>query len=488
MSTRHTGNRRKFIQRTLAAGMTFGVATACRTPETRGGNSIDPGKLRRFGATLKGRVILPNDLDYESARRVFFWNPRTQRRPVMVARCAQSDDVLRTVEFARRHDLEIAVRGGGHSHLGWSTTDGVVIDLSGMTELVIDQGQHIARFGGGILGRDIVRMAGTCGLAPVLGQCPGVGAAGVTLGGGLGWLSGLYGSASDNLISATIVTADGRLLSANADTNPDLFWALRGGGGNFGVTTALACRLYPVSSVLAGDMDYPVQEAPAVLRFFREVMAEAPDAFQATLNLTPGERGVYVSLCHAGDAAEADRMLRSFRRVATPLRETVKRQSFGDLAGIASSLKPAPFNYIQSFYRESISDDVIEMAVDRLTQAPPGAVIGLSHYMHGAVCRVAPDATSFSLRQAGGIHLRIGLGWDDSNLGERLMAWADTSTRLLRAAQGERIYANYQTYEGPGSAEAVFAGNHPRLVTVKKQYDPTNTFHRNSNIQPRAAY
>ena len=140
------------------------------------------------------------------------------------------------------------------------------------------------------------------------------------------------------------------------------------------------------------------------------------------------------------------------------------------------------------YAKMSISDDVIEMAVDRLTQAPPGAVIGLSHYMHGAVCRVAPDATAFSLRQSGGIHLRIGLGWDDSNIGERLMAWADTSTRLLRAAQGERIYANYQTYEGPGSAEAVFAGNHPRLVTVKKQYDPTNTFHRNSNIQPRAAY
>ena len=326
-------NRRQFIKRTLATTGTLGLTTACRRLKIRDRSQIDSDALTKFRAQLKGRLILPTDPGYEAARRVFYWNPDTERRPALVARCAHADDVLHAVEFARRHGLEVAVRGGGHSPMGWGTSNGLVIDLAGMNRVAIDPAKRTGRIDAGVLSGEVMRMAGRYGLAPVLGQCPGVGAAGVTLGGGLGWLSGLHGAACDNLLSARMVTADGRILSVDAERNPDLLWALRGAGANFGVTTSFDCRLHSVGPVTSGDIYYPVREARPVLRFFRNLMAEAPDSFQATLNLTPGERGVFVSLCHAGEGAEAERLLRAFRTVATPAKDTVRRQEFAALAG-----------------------------------------------------------------------------------------------------------------------------------------------------------
>jgi FAD/FMN-containing dehydrogenase len=234
--------------------------------------------------------------------------------------------------------------------MGWSTSNGLVIDLVGMNRVTINPAKHTGRIDAGVLGGEVMRVAGRYGLAPVLGECPGVGAAGVTLGGGLGWLSGLHGASCDNLLSARIVTADGRILSVDAEHNPDLLWALRGAGANFGVTTSFECRLYALVPVTSGDIYYPVRDARPVLRFFRDFMAEAPDSFQATLNLTPGERGVFVSLCHAGEEAEAERLLRAFRTVATPAKDTVRRQEFAELAGISPTGAPdASFRCIAAF-------------------------------------------------------------------------------------------------------------------------------------------
>jgi FAD/FMN-containing dehydrogenase len=186
--------------------------------------------------------------------------------------------------------------------------------MAPMNRVTVDPKKRTARVDAGVLSGDVMREAGRYGLAPVLGGCPGVGAAGVTLGGGLGYLSGLYGASCDNLLGAQLVTADGRVLSVDASQNPDLFWAVRGAGANFGVTTSFECRLHPLQTVTAGDIHYPVGDARRVTGFFRDFMAEAPDAFQATLNLTPGQRGVFISLCHAGAEAEADRLLRPLRR------------------------------------------------------------------------------------------------------------------------------------------------------------------------------
>jgi FAD/FMN-containing dehydrogenase len=285
------------------------------------------------------------------------------------------------------------------------------------------------------------------------------------------------------------VTADGRVLSADSDRNPDLFWGLRGAGGNFGVTTSFECRLHPIGTVTGGDIHYSVRDARTVLRFFRELMDEAPDAFQATLNLTPGERGVFVSLCHAGSEIEAERTLRSLRAIAPPTREFVKRQEFAALAERPAATNPAntpppAFRGIQTVYRDRLSDDLIDIIVDRFERASPEAIMGISHYMHGQVCRVAPTATAFPLRQAGGLNVRLAYTWNDPATGQRLTQWADESLRLLRPNADERIYANFQTYEARSGAAAVYGVNFSRLADIKYKYDRENFFRRNSNVLP----
>jgi hypothetical protein len=486
LHTRH--GRRHFIKRTLAVTGALALTTPSSPGETRERRRFDTDALARFRARLKGRLVLPTDPDYETARRIYFWNPGTERRPALVARCAQAEDVRHAIEFARTQALELAVRGGGHSPMGWGTSDGLLIDLAGINSVTVDPARRTARIDAGVSSGEVMREAGRHGLAPVLGGCPGVGAAGVTLGGGLSWLSGLHGAACDNLLSARVVTADGRVLSVDAKRNPDLLWALRGAGANYGVVTSLDCRLHSIGPVTYGDIYYPLREARPVLRFFRELMAEAPDSFQATLNLTPGERGVFVGLCHAGEEAEPNRLLRALRTVATPAKDTVRRQAFADLAGrLPVGATDVSFRSVATVYRNELSDDVMDKVLDRLSGAPPATVLGITHYMHGEVCRVAPDATAFPLRQSGGFLIRVNLDWNDSAAAPRLMRWADDACQLLRPSSGEQIYANYQSYAGKGSAQAVFGSNLPRLTALKNRYDPTNCFRRNSNVEPRQA-
>src|SRR5436309_12110564 len=481
--------RRNFIKRTVAAAGTAGFATGCRRLQVADRNGLSRGALDRLRAKLKGRLIVPTDPSYESARRVFYWNAATERRPLVIVQCAREEDALRTVEFARRHELEVAPRAGGHSHLGWGCSHGLVVDLSGMKGIAIDPLRRTARAEGGVLSGEVARAAGRHGLAPVLGQCPGVGASGVILGGGLGWLSGLHGASCDNLLSAQVVAADGRVLTADSERHPELFWALRGAGANFGVTTSFECQLHPIGPVTGGDIHYSVRDARTVLRFFRELMDEAPDAFQATLNLTPGERGVFVSLCHAGSENEAERTLRSLRAAAPPTKEFVQRQEFAALAERPAATNPAntpapEFRGIQTVYRDRLSDELIDIIVDRFGRASPETILGVSHYMHGQVCRLAPSATAFPLRQAGGLNVRLAYTWNDSATGRRLTDWADESLRLLRSSADERIYANFQTYEAKSGAAAVYGVNFSRLAGIKYKYDRENFFRRNSNIPP----
>jgi FAD/FMN-containing dehydrogenase len=370
--------------------------------------------------------------------------------------------------------------------MGWSTSNGLVIDLAGLNRATIDPNKRTGRIDAGLSSGEVMRLAGRYGLAPVLGECPAVGSAGLTLGGGLGWLSGLYGAACDNLLSARIVTADGRVLSVDADHNPDLLWALRGAGANFGVTTSFECRLHSVGPVTFGDIYYPPKEARPVIYLFRRLMAEAPDSFQATLNLTAGERGVFVRLCHAGEGAEAARLLLAFRTVATPAKDTVRRGEFAQLAGGVPTGGPENRS-VATVYRNELSDEVMDTALDRLSDAPAETVLAIDHYMHGQVCRVTSDSAAFPLRQSGGIHILITVTWKDSAEAQRRMLWAEETRRLLRPSSGERIYANYQSHAGEGAAEAVFGGNLSRLIAIKNKYDPTNFFRRNSNIQPKQA-
>lgn len=480
--------RRNFIKRSFASAGALGVATGCQRLRLSEAEA-NPEAIERLRAKLQGRLILPNDPSYESARRVFYWNSETERRPRLIIQCAHEDDASRAVEFARKHQLEVAARAGGHSHLGWGCSDGVVIDLSGMKQIAIDPPRRIVRAQGGVLSGEVARAAGRYGLAPVLGQCPGVGATGVTLGGGLGWLSGLHGASCDNLLSARLVTADTQVLTADSESHPDLLWALRGAGANFGITTSFEMQLHPIGPVTGGDIHYSPSEARTVLRHFREIMDQAPDAFQATLNLTPGERGIFVSFCHAGSDNEVQQILRSFQAIAPPTKEATKRQQFAELAERPAATNPVntpppAFRRTQTVYRDRLSDDLIEIVADRFERAPPGIIMGISHYMHGQVCRVAPSATAFPLREAGALNVRMASTWSDPAAGERLTRWTDESLRLLRPATNERIYANFQTYQAPAAAAAVYGVNHSRLARIKSKYDPENFFRRNSNITP----
>jgi FAD binding domain/Berberine and berberine like len=482
--------RRNFIKRTVTAAGTLGFAAGCRRLQGTDSNDLSRGAIERLRAKLKGRLITPTDPSYESARRVFYWNAGTERRPQVIVRCADEQDALRAVEFARRHELEVTTRAGGHSHLGWGCSNGVVIDLSGMKRITIDPLRRTVRADGGVLSGEVARATGRHGLAPVLGQCPGVGATGVILGGGLGWLSAMHGASCDNLLSAKVVAADGRVLTADGERNPDLFWALRGAGANFGITTSFECQLHPIGAVTGGDIHYSIRDARVVLQFFRELMDEAPDAFQATLNLTRGERGVFVSLCHAGSEQEVERTLLSLRAIAPPTKEFVKRQEFAALAERPAATNPAntpppTFRGIQTVYRDRLSDDLIDIIVDRFGRASPEVVMGISHYMHGQVCRVAPSATAFPLREKGGLNVRLAYTWNDSARGQHLTEWANESLRLLRPSADERIYANFQTYEARSGAAAVYSVNFARLANIKYKYDRDNFFRRNSNIPPR---
>src|SRR5437867_3247790 len=483
--------RRNFIKRTVAAAGTAGFAAGCRRLQLTDRGDLSPGAIDGLRAKLKGRLIVPTDPSYESARRVFYWNVATERRPRVIVQCAHEEDALRAVEFARRHELEVAARAGGHSHLGWGCSNGLVMGVPRRERVALEPLGGTGRADGGVLSGEVARAAGRHGLAPVLGQCPGVGASGVILGGGLGWLSGLHGASCDNLLSARVVAADARVLTADSDHNPDLFWALRGAGANFGVTTSFECQLHPIGPVTGGDIHYSVRDARVVLRFFRELMDEAPDAFQATLNLTPGERGVFVSLCHAGSENESERTLRSLRAIAPPTKEFVQRQEFAALAERPAATNPAntpppAFRGIQTVYRDRLSDDLIDIIVDRFGRASPETIMGISHYMHGQVCRVAPSATAFPLREAGGLNVRLAYTWNDPATGQRLTEWADESLRLLRPSTDERIYANFQTYEASSRAAAVYGVNFARLAGIKYKYDRENFFRRNSNIRPTA--
>ena len=484
-------NRRQFLARTArVAASALGYAFACPRFSSAASPDLDPAAVRRLASRLHGRVIVPADRAYDAARRVNYWNPRTDRRPALIARCQSAEDIARAVEFGQANELSVAVRGGGHSYLGWGTCDrGLLIDVAEMRRCSIDPAKRTGVAEGGVLTADFVAAASRYGLAPVSGECPSVGIAGLTLGGGLGWLSGKYGAACDHVLSARLVTGSSRVIRTNASRDAELFWAIRGGGGNFGIVTAFEFRLHPVRDVIAGTFSYRFEDARAVLRFFREFMAEAPDEFQADL-MVVARASVEATVFYAGDLAGGERLLQPWRAIATPRRDTAKVMAYTDLhtmppASPSDASNRTMFKGVNGVYIQRLSDDVIDIILARLDQAPEGAAIGLAHYMHGAVCRVPPEDTAFELRAADAVHLNIRTTWQDPAAADSCMAWGDDTARLLRPFSVGRMYANFQSVEGPDSGRQVFGRNHPRLIAIKKAYDPANFFRRNPNVSSR---
>jgi FAD/FMN-containing dehydrogenase len=484
--------RRQFLKHSTAAGIALAVLNPRGRLGVGQGSELDSAVVKKFSASLKGRLVLPGDRFYDAARRVVTWNATTDRRPAMIAQCVHVEDVVRCVEFARRHDLLVAVRGGGHSTLGWGTCEGgLVIDVSPIKSLKIDPVRRRVRAGAGLVAQELVSAASQHGLAPVLGECPTVGISGLTLGGGLGWLSGMYGAACDNLLSADLVAADGRPLVASTTHNPDLFWAIRGGGGNFGIATAFEYRLHPVSEVLAGGIKFGFPNAREVLRAYRDFMASAPDELQALAYL-PGvsDRSLNVIVCYSGDPKRGEELIRPLRALAGAVRDTVQRRPYEETFAMPlyHETPPTVFRAPKNCYLEQLSDAAIDAVLGQFAHAPQvGCTLGLDHYMHGAVCRVPRDSTAFELRVPGALHVWIAAGWDDPTLGNASIAWVNSTWQALEPFSGGRIYANFLSVEGEEAVKGAFGKNYSRLVAIKNKYDPTNFFKLNQNIRPHAA-
>jgi FAD/FMN-containing dehydrogenase len=442
---------------------------------------IPTGALR---TSLHGTLVLPGDDGYDEARAV--WNAAIDRRPAGVVRCADETDVVRAVEFARTHDLRIAVRGGGHSFAGKGTCDGgLVIDLAGLKRVEVDPVRRVARAGGGCTLADLDGATQAAGLATTLGTAPPTGIAGLTLGGGLGWLMGRFGLACDNLLAADVVTADGRLLRASAEERPDLLWGLRGGGGNFGVVTALEYRLHPVTTVLGGAVTFPVAEARDVLRFYRDFTQTAPDELTAFVGVLPLATGPAFSIgaCWCGDPAAGETVLAPLRRLGTPLADTVRALPYLEMQGLLAPPPVRAASYARSGFLASLSDDAIDALAARATKTPPAISLFFLEHLHGAATRVAPDESAFCHRAPGYNFAALAL-WMDPADADASALWVREFFDEMRPCLASGVYSNYLADEGEARVRAAYGAAYDRLVALKRRYDPANVFRLNQNVDP----
>ncbi|QEH78683.1 FAD-binding oxidoreductase [Sphingomonas sp. C8-2] len=461
----------------MAAGGGLTAAALCGAGAQAG--LRDPVEALR--ARLRGRLLVPADAGYAAARRGEGTTPVGDRSPMLIVQPEGPDDVARTLDFVRTQGVDVAVRCGGHDLLGVSTpARGVLIDLSRMNDVVLDPVAGVARVGGGARAGALTAAGAPHGLAPALGMNPNVGVGGLTLGGGMGWLAGTHGATVDNLLAVDVVTADGRSLKASADENEDLFWALRGGGGNFGVATAFTYRMRPVPQVLAGDIGYRTDPA-RFLRFLRDFLATSPDELELGVLFSLGSNPFAITrLCWSGDAAAGAAALRPLRTFASPMLDTVRPQSY---AGFANGAAHFDNMFLRGGEFAGLGDEVIDALAAIIERGgPKDCLVGVLHYMHGALCRVPADATPF-IRTPGHILYNIVAPWQGAGLQRDRMDWALAASEALRGVNSKGIYINYLSYEGEAHVRDSFGPHHARLRAIKRRYDPENLFHHNRNIR-----
>ncbi len=444
---------------------------------------------------LPGRVITADDEGYDEARKVY--NAMIDRRPRLIVHCTSSADVAATVDYARENRLPLAVRGGGHSVEGFGTVDdGVVADLSGMRAVHVDPAKRTARAEGGATWGDFNDATNAFGLATTGGTMSTTGVAGLTLGGGIGYLTRGFGLSCDNLISAEIVTADGRSVTASEHENADLFWAIRGGGGNFGVATALEFRLHPVKDIYGGPMFFEVKDAATVLRFYREFIKDAPEQFGGfpawqiapPLPFIPEERHgepflAFVA-CWSGRMEEGERVLKPLHDVASVVAELVGPMPYPALNSLFDGLQPAGLQqYWKANFLTELDDPQIEAQLRYGPRVPTVNSTGGIYPINGAVQRVASDATAFAYRDAAFATLIAG-AWPDPTDNEANIRWVHDYYEASAAHAEEGGYINFMSGDDRDRIRANYKGNYARLVEVKRKYDPDNLFRVNENIKP----
>ena len=443
--------------------------------------------LEDFEAQLNGDLIGPGHPDYDACRKV--WNGTIDTFPACIVYCADVNDVVHAVQFSRDQHLLVAVRGGGHSISGSSVCDGgVVIDLSHMKSVLVDAEQKTVWAGAGLTLAEFVEATQACGLATT-GTVGGTGLAGLTLGGGLGWLMGRYGLTIDNLLAVDLVTADGILVRASAREYPDLFWGVRGGGGNFGIVTAFKFQLHPVGPLLAGKVVYPIAQAGDVLRFYREYTSNAPDELTAyaCLSTTPdGAPAIAINLCYCGSLEHGERLVEPVRTFGAPLVNLIRPRSYLNMMRQANRGAPVGRCYYEKATTLSIlSDPAIEALVEYgSTCTSPWSQVLIQH-VHGAATRVSPTETAFALREESYV-ICIVAAWDTGEASQtnQHIAWTRACWRAIEPCASSGVYVNFLGDEGEGRVRAAYGCNYERLVDLKNRYDPHNFFARNQNIKP----
>ena len=467
--------------------------TAPTAPSVR---ELDTSAISDLAARLRGRVIGPHDADYDGARRLY--NAMIDRRPALIARCADAADVIAAVHFGRERGLPIAVRGGGHNGAGLAMVDdGLVIDLSQMRAVRVDPVARTVRVEGGAVWGDVDHATAPFGLAVPTGFISSTGVGGLTLGGGLGYLTRRYGLTIDNLLEVDVVLADGRLVTANVDSHPDLFWAVRGGGGNFGVVTSFLFRGNPVGpTVYGGPMFWPIEHTATVMRFWRDMILKGPEELNGwfgihtvpPVDMFPAEHHLkkmaVVTWCYTGPLDRAEEVFKPIRAVAPIAIDFVGPIPFATLQSLFDGLyAPGLQWYWNADFVNELTDAAIDLHVEFAKQLPSVHSTMHLYPINGAAQRVRPDETAWSYRDANFAQVIVGVDPDPAN-NERTIAWSKAYWKALHPHSAGGAYVNMMMDEGQERVAAAYRDNYPRLRQIKARYDPTNLFRLNQNIKP----
>ncbi len=448
------------------------------------GVRIDAGKIDEFRNGLAGYLVRPEDAGYDEARRI--WNAAVDRHPGLIVRCLGAADVIHTVKFARANDILVSVRGGGHNVAGRALCDnGVVIDLSAMRGVLVDPETATVRVQGGATLGDLDRETHLHQLAVPVGIVSKTGVAGLTLGGGVGWLVRKHGLSCDSVVSFELVTAEGDLMVASAEENPDLFWALRGGGGNFGVVTCFTFRAQPVSTILGGLIVHPRERTREVLRFYRDFMATAPEELtaHAALMTTPdGIPAVAILACWCGDIDEGDRVLRPLRAFGAPLLDAIQPMPFPTMQMMLDGAFPqGTYNYWKASFVPKLSDELIDLLVEHGSGMKSPLSACLIEFYGGAPGRVSAEELAFAQR---GAEYNIGMTaqWTNPAESDLHIGWVRKMYDAFEPHSTGMHLLNFQSEANDDVVRAAFGDNYARLSDVKRKYDPTNFFRLNANI------
>ncbi len=461
--------------------------------------TLDQGVVQAFAEHIRGKIILPNDAGYDEARHVY--NAMIDRHPAIIVRAVDVADVIHSVNFARENDLLVAVRGGGHNVAGLATCDGgIVIDLGAMQGVHVDPQRRTARVEGGATWGQVDHATHVFGLATPSGIISTTGVAGLTLGGGFGHLSRHYGLSCDNLISADMVTADGQFRTVSADQNQDLFWAIRGGGGNFGIVTSFELQLHPVNTVYGGPIFYPADKAAELMRFFREYMRRAPDELSAFFSFHQGPPAPFIPeqlhfvpmtaivVCYSGDDLDkGEKLVRPLRQVVEPLVDLAGPIPYPALNSMFDAIYVTGLqHYWKADYVPELTDAAIEVHAKYGPKVPT-----LQSTMHlypqtGVIQQVERQATAYNHRGAEYVHNVVAIDANPDNM-PGAMDWMHRYYDALRPYSSAGGYVNFlMADEGQERVKATYGDNYERLVDVKTKYDPDNFFRVNQNIRPRA--